>query len=177
MLIQNYGLFWDREWIHFGSGSNAGHLKGILVGAKTSGTVDFRDQQGVYCLYDDTFRLVYAGQAGGGNDQRLFHRLRQHRDDRVSERWSKFSWFGIRQVLGTGELKAIKKTIHPKIGDVLNHIEAILISAAEPVHNRQGGRFGESVEQYRQWKDDANFGPGSLEMIREIWKKVQDSDK
>jgi hypothetical protein len=174
MLIQNYGLFWLRDYIHFGAGSNAGHLKGILTGAKTSNPVDFRNQQGVYCLYDDTFRLVYAGQAGGKNDQRLFDRLKQHREDRVSERWTKFSWFGIRAVLESGQLKAEKATIHPDIGDVLNHIEAILIAASEPVHNRQGGRFGDSVEQYLQWRDDENFGPETPDMIREIWRKMQD---
>lgn len=175
MLIQNYGLFWHRHWIHYGAGGNAGHLKGVLTGAKTSDPVDFRDQQGVYCLYDDTFRLVYAGQAGGKNDQRLFDRLKQHREDRVSERWTKFSWFGIRSVLDSGKLKAEKATIHPDIGDVLNHIEAILIAAAEPVHNRQGGCFGDTVEQYLQWRDEENFGPETPDMIRDIWNKMRDS--
>lgn len=66
--------------------------------------------------------------------------------------------------------------MHPDIGDVLNHIEAILIAAAEPVHNRQGGRFGDSVEQYLQWRDDENFGPEIPEMIRDIWSRMQDSE-
>jgi hypothetical protein len=174
MLIQNYGLFWRRAWIHFGAGSNAGHLKGVRTGAKKSHPIDFREQQGVYCLYDDNFRLVYVGQAGGKNDQRLFDRLKQHREDFVSERWTKFSWFGVRSVLGGGQLKAEKSTTHPEIGDVLNHIEAILIAAAEPVHNRQGGRFGDSVEQYLQWRDDENLGPETPEMIRDLWKNMKD---
>ena len=149
MLIRNYGLFWKRAWIHFGAGSNPGHLKGVKVGAKSSDPVNFRDQQGVYCLYDDNFSLVYVGQAGGKNDQRLFDRLKQHREDFVSERWSKFSWFGVRRVLLTNELAGETEAAHPEISDVLNHIEAILIVAAEPVHNRQGGRFGEKVDQPR----------------------------
>ena len=173
MLIQNYGLFWRRDFIHFGAGSNAGHLKGILIGAKTSAPVDFRNQQGVYCLYDDTFRLVYVGQAGGKNDQRLFDRLKQHREDRVAERWTKFSWFGIRAVLEKGDLKVEKASIHPAIGDVLNHIEAILIAASEPVHNRQSGRFGDSVQAYLQWRDGENFGPETQVMIRDTWTKVR----
>jgi hypothetical protein len=176
MLIQNYGLFWRRAWIHFGAGGegNAGHLKGIRTGAKTSDPVDFREQQGVYCLYDENFRLVYVGQAGGKNDQRLFGRLKQHREDYVSERWTKFSWFGIRPVLKGGELRVEKTSAHPEIGDVLNHIEAILIAAAEPVHNRQGGRFGDAVEQYLQWRDDEQLGPEAPEMIRDLWKKIQE---
>jgi hypothetical protein len=171
MLVQNYGLFWRRALIHFGAGKNAGHLKEKLIGAKRDDPVDFRDQQGVYCLYDDSFRLVYVGQAGGKNDQRLFDRLKQHREDFVSDRWTKFSWFVIRRVLGNGDLQVEKATAHPDIGDVLNHIEAILIAAAEPVHNRQGGRFGESCEQYLQYRDVDNLGPETTEMIRDLWQR------
>jgi hypothetical protein len=169
MLIHNYGLFWRKAWIHWGSGSNAGHLKGKKVGAKTWEPVDFRYQQGVYCLYDESFRLVYVGQAGGRNDQRLFDRLKQHREDAVSERWSRVSWFGINRVLNTSKLAAEKTTAHPDIGDVLNHIEAILIAAAEPVHNRRGGNFGEAVEQYLQYRDHENLGPEVSDMIRDLW--------
>lgn len=174
MLIHNYGLFWRKAWVHWGRGSNAGHLKGLRVGAKTGVPVDFRYQQGVYCLYDESFKLVYVGQAGGKNDQRLLRRLSQHREDAVSERWSRFSWFGVRQVLQTGELKAEKDSAHPEIGDVLNHIEAILIAAAEPVQNRQGGKFGDRVEQYIQYRDDENVGPDVEGMIRELWKKSKE---
>jgi len=170
MLISSYGLFWKRAWVHFGAGSNAGHLKGVKAGLKTSDPVDFREQRGVYCIYDESFRLVYVGQAGGGNDQRLFTRLKQHREDNVAERWSRFSWFGISRVLKSGLLSKEITSAHPDIPDVLNHIEAILIASAEPVHNRQGGRFGSDVEQYLQWRDDDNLGPEIPEMIREIWK-------
>lgn len=88
----------------------------------------------------------------------------------MSDRWTRFSWFGVRQVLQTGNLKAEKTSAHPDIGDVLNHIEAILIAAAEPVHNKQGGRFGESVEQYLQYRDVRNVGPATEEMIRDLCK-------
>ncbi len=174
MLIRNYGLFWRKELVHWGRGSNPGHLLGLRVGAKTGEPVDFRLQQGVYCLYDENFSLVYVGQAGGRNEQRLFQRLKQHREDAVSERWSRFSWFGVRRALQTGKLAAESDAAHPKIGDVLNHIEAILIAAAEPVHNRQGGKFGEAVEQYLQYQDHENLGPNSTQMLREMWTKLQD---
>ncbi len=171
MLIHNYGLHWRKDCIHWGRGSNPGHLMGRRVGAKTAVPADFREQQGVYCLYDDSFRLVYVGQAGGKNDQRLFGRLKQHREDALSERWSKFSWFGIRQVLQSGGLRAEKGAAHPDVGGVLNHIEAILIAAAEPVQNRQSGKFGENVEQYLQYRDENNLGPENEEMLKEIWEK------
>jgi hypothetical protein len=160
MLIRNYGLFWRKDRVHFGAGKNAGHLKGVLASATTAEPVDFREQQGVYCLYDENFRLVYTGQAGGKNDQRIFERLKQHRNDALSERWAKFSWFGVNHVIGSERkysLKAEKSTVKVTISDALNHIEGILIAAAEPVHNRQGGRFGEDVQQYLQYQDLVNL--------------------
>jgi len=176
MLIQNYGLFWRRELIHFGAGGNAGHLKGVIARETTSEPIDFRDQRGVYCLYDDTFRLVYVGQAGGKNDQRLFGRLKQHRNDYVSDRWTRFSWFGIRRVLKSGDLSAETEAAHPETSEVLNQIEAILIAASEPVHNRQGGRFGDKVQRYLQYRDRDNLLLDSDEMLRSLWKKFGSDD-
>lgn len=177
MLIQNYGLFWRRPLVHWGRQGNPGHLKGVRIGAKKEKPVNFRDQQGVYCLYDENFNLVYVGQAGGKNDQRLFQRLKQHREDAVSDRWSRFSWFGIRRVLKGGNLSAEISAAHPPISDVLNHIEAILIAAAEPVRNRQGGKFGESVKQYLQYRDEKNLIPDAERMLRDIWEKQKRDTK
>ena len=53
-----------------------------------------------------------------------------------------------------------------KSGDILNHIEAILISTAEPPHNRQGGRFGEEVEQYLQYRDHQALGLDMESMVQ-----------
>lgn len=138
MLVKNYGLFWRREWIFWGRGRNAGHLKGVRSTSITSEPINFRKQQGVYLLYDDSFELVYVGQAGANDKNRLFDRLKQHTKDPLSDRWSKFSWFGVRTVNQDGALHAEAAAAHPSLRDVLNHIEAILIAAAEPRHNRQG---------------------------------------
>jgi len=64
-----------------------------------------------------------------------------------------------------------KNSANPEIGDVLNHIEAILIAAAEPIHNRQGGRFGDKVQKYLQFIDVDNIGPELSVMMRELWQK------
>lgn len=173
MLVNNYGLFWRREHVFWGRGRNAGHLKGVKASAKSGNAVDFRDQQGIYCLYDDNFRLVYVGQAGGGKTQRLWDRLKQHTTDALADRWSKFSWFGIRSVNKTGLLRVEKAAAHPPLNDVLNHIEAILIAASEPPHNRQGGRFGDATDQYLQHYDKENLGPEVTSMIRDLWDKLQ----
>ena len=55
-----------------------GSLKGRRAGEALGNPVDFREQVGVYVLYDDNFRVVYVGQAGAGN-QTLLGRLKQHR--------------------------------------------------------------------------------------------------
>ncbi len=174
MLIHNYGLFWRRENVFWGRGNNAGHLKGVLASATTAEPVDFRDQQGIYVLYDDSFRLVYVGQAGSGKQSRLFDRLKQHTKDPLSDRWAKFSWFGVRGVRQDGQLRAENIAAHPRLNEILDHIEAVLIAAAEPPHNRQGGRFGKSVNQYLQYRDEENLGLNMTDMVRELWEKSKD---
>jgi hypothetical protein len=71
MLIRNYGLFWRRNDVFWGRPHVQGHLKGIRAKALMSKPVDFAEQRGVYALYDDAFRLVYIGQAGANDNQRL----------------------------------------------------------------------------------------------------------
>ena len=173
MLIQNYGLFWRRDNVFWGRPKRRGHLKGRHSKRRTQGDVDFRGQQGIYCLYDDNFSLVYVGQAGSRESQRLFSRIAQHRNDNLSDRWSKFSWFGIRKVNQDLTLRVEKAAAHPTINEVLNHIEAILIAAAEPPHNRQGGKFGENVDQYLQYIDEKNSGPNLETMVRDLWNSIE----
>lgn len=170
MLIQNYGLFWQRKNVFWGKPGISGHLQGHPARSAFT-VVDFRYQQGVYCLYDDNFRLVYIGQAGANDNSRLFDRLKQHCSDALADRWTKFSWFGIRWVTKAGQLAAEAQGTHTTSGAVLDHVEAILIAAAEPPHNRQGGRFGDEVQQYLQWRDADMLGKTTEEMIAEIWKE------
>jgi hypothetical protein len=152
LLIHNVGLFWNAEKVNWGSRGkdNEGKLEGVLARKKTSDPVDFREQIGIYVLYSN-FRIIYVGQTGGaGSTQKLFTRLKQHRHDHTTERWDRFSWFGIRPVNQSGKLRAAKEYSHPKIETILNHIEGILIYSSEPPLNRQAGRFGGDVEFYLQ---------------------------
>ena len=64
-----------------------------------------------------------------------------------------FSWFGTRKVLEDKSLKAEKIAAHPSHKMVLDHLEAVLIAVAEPRLNRQGGKWGEGVDQYLQIRD------------------------
>lgn len=171
-LIHNYGLFWQRNDVFWGRPKVTGHLKGVRAKEVSETPVDFREQAGVYVLYDDNFRLVYVGQAGAGM-QYLFSRLKHHRKDSLANRWTRFSWFGIRWVKKNRKLSVGAVQHFVRSDAILNHIEAILISAAEPPHNRQGGRFGDDVEQYLQYRDEKALGPDTDLMVKELWKKAQ----
>lgn len=172
MLIRNYGLFWRRADVHWGWQKNAGHLKGKLITTPSSNPVDFRNQIGVYALYDDNFKLVYFGQAGRGKGHKLFNRLKDHKNDRVSDRWSRFSWFGTRFVKNNNELSSEKTGFQGGATEVLDHIEAVVLAVSEPPHNRQGGRFGNKVEQYRQFRDEDSLGVDELTMLSEVYKQI-----
>lgn len=175
MLIHSYGLFWKRGLVYWGTQGQVGTLLGKFAKGKTYVT-DFRDQSGIYCLYDDNFQMVYVGQAGRGNAS-LFDRLNQHRHDHLSERWSRFTWFGttaLEDINGDDKwvLKSNESSVDTDTASILNHIEAILIHASEPPLNRQGGRFGDS-EQYLQVQDDRM--PSTVEqMIREMHAEYWD---
>jgi hypothetical protein len=172
MLIHNYGLFWRRENIFWGRPRVPGHLKGFPA-RKSYAEVDFREQRGVYVLYDDNFRPVYVGQAGANDNRYLFDRLKDHTRDALADRWTKFSWFGIRWVTKADALANGAEGTHTTAGAVLDHIEAILISTIEPAHNRQAGRFGDEVDQYLQVRDE-ELGPDHETMIRQIWQRSQE---
>jgi hypothetical protein len=158
MLIQNYGLFWLRDKVNWGTQGRGGtgELCGRYARQLKAREVDFREQQGVYVLYDDNFRIIYVGQTGAGN-QRLFIRLRQHKRDHLAQRWNRFSWFGILPV-ENGRLNVNAEPVQPTVAGVLDHIEAILLASAEPPLNLQRGRFGENVEQYIQHIDNEDAG-------------------
>jgi hypothetical protein len=169
VLIKNYGLFWNRNDVFWGGvgPGNSGTLLGKLF--TTDKPTDFRDQQGIYVLYDDNFRMVYVGQAGS-KDNRLFDRLKQHRSDDVADRWTKFSWFGLKWVTKENKLSADKGGNTAKIPAVLNHLEAILIAAAEPIHNKQGGRFTEECKKYFQYRELKPVELSASEMLKEVYE-------
>ncbi|MEH6718866.1 MAG: GIY-YIG nuclease family protein [Aurantimonas endophytica] len=154
MLFQNYGLFWHADRVSWGTPGkgNGGKLLGFQKSKEDP--IDFRQQRGVYALYDGNFSILYVGQAGYGN-KRLYDRLYNHLTDHLAERWERFSWFGIDPVVGKHGKRFVDEQDPgtPPVNVVLDHLEAILIAAAEPALNRQGGKFGEA-QQFRQYWDD-----------------------
>ena len=168
-LIRNYGLFWKIQDVYWGAGSNPGKLLGVPAWSITQKPVDFRDQRGVYVLYAE-YDMVYVGQ---NNGQQLIGRLKQHRKDDLSERWNRFSWFGLRRVIANGNLAKYNQDVHALNRDVLNHIEAILIHSAEPPLNRQGGKFGDNIERYIQ-KRDERLGPSEEKMLKALYESLDE---
>jgi hypothetical protein len=148
-VIKNYGLMWDRRKVFWGTGGEGN--KGSLDGRRSRRVIDFRDQIGVYVLYDEGRRAVYVGQAGQGN-ARLFKRLRSHLRDSLALRWQYFTWFGLLSVNKSGSLSGHddkSKRVTGTIKSTLNEIEGVLIAATEPPFNKQGARF-RGIARYRQ---------------------------
>ena len=155
-LIQSYGLFWDRDKVDW-SKNKAGLLGKIKARDEA---VDFRDQAGIYALYDREFRLLYVGQAGSSNST-LLSRLRYHNTLHtgtrgLASRWQYFSWFGLLRVLkGSQKLAGPPKTHQTKRPEILDALEAVAIEIADPDLNRQGGRL-RAIEEYLQCGDEAD---------------------
>jgi len=166
-IIKNYGFLWDRDYIYRGAGSNAGHLKGKAPGVEIA---DFREQIGVYVLYDSNQRIVYIGQAGNGNAT-LFTRLKNHMDGKLWNRWKYFSWVGFRDVNADGSLSA-QQCINSgvsgfKYSDALNEIEGILIEIIEPKLNKQSGRL-KSAREYFQDLDERIEKVSNAELLAKL---------
>ncbi|MDE3061831.1 MAG: GIY-YIG nuclease family protein [Acidobacteriota bacterium] len=153
MLIQNFGRLWERKYINFGRGGlgNKGHLKGYVTGNREA---DFREQIGIYVLYDKDFMPIYIGQVGRGR-KKLLSRLNDHETDHLWNRWDYFTWFGFRRVNKNGTLSKLdngQKVFKTRGEKLLNEIEGALITALEPRFNKQGARW-KDVEEFFQERD------------------------
>lgn len=174
-MIENYGLFWKRRGVYFGEqGPNRPtQLFGEISVNREKHIVDLSEQIGIYCLYDQNFSLLYAGKAGGGKGT-ILKRLRDHIGDNLAERWSIFSWFGLKPVL--------EKDGEYVLGDVnredwdesslISSLEGVLLLGAEPPLNRQGANFGGGSKKFSQvW--DSRRDPPQASMISEIYRSLQ----
>jgi hypothetical protein len=155
-MIRSYGLHWTIERVDWGKPGvgNSGTLLGAATRSKNAKPVDFRRQRGIYVLYAD-YELVYVGQTGAGNE-RLFKRLKQHRNDHLSERWNRFSWFGTQWVTKANRLSEDTAAVAQTVEAALNILEAVSIAISEPKLNLQRGRWGEAKKYFQYWKRAAS---------------------
>jgi hypothetical protein len=125
--LRAFGMFWRRDWVIW-TGTPR------LVGRQGSGAsdVNFSDQIGVYLLHDRE-RVIYVGRATDS----LYARLKAHTSDRLSGRWDRFSWFGLRGVKEDGSLEDSTVPWTPEV--VIETMEALLIESLEPPLNRKRG--------------------------------------
>lgn len=153
LAIKNYGLMWERANVFWGWANVTGSLLGR--NRKYRNRINFREQIGVYVLYDRAMAPIYVGQAGLG-EANLFARLKTHSNTRLHHRWEYFSWFGLRRANANGGLHGAQRAtsrVSGELGKALNEIEAVLIAAMEPRFNKQGSRWIDS-EEFIQVKDD-----------------------
>lgn len=154
LIVQNYGVFWERSHVDFGSKGPGG--KGTLKGFRRRAPVpvDFSRQRGIYVLYEgsdiNTQRVVYVGQTGAGA-QRLLKRLRDHTNDHLWNRWQRFSWLGFLPVTEDHQLDDASERLFSEVvlGSALDQMEATLIQLLEPLMNKQGPKW-HGARQYFQ---------------------------
>jgi hypothetical protein len=136
-LINAFGMFWSRDRVYWKS------TMPRLLGVQQSGSapVNFTVQAGVYVLYDGS-RPIYVGKV---TEARMGLRLFEHTRDRLTGRWDRFSWFGVRGVRDDGELTPLP-TSGIALVSLIATMEALLIEGLEPPQNRRQGEGFNAVE-------------------------------
>jgi hypothetical protein len=166
--IRNFGHYWSRNLIDWGYKGSAGSLLGARKVNAEESDADFRNQIGIYVLYDENREAVYVGQAGRGNS-RLFDRLRHHSRGPMRERWASFSWFGFLDIGPDGYLieredSAIPSHAHT---DALDQFEAILLQVIEPRLAKRGPNWNGTTEYFQFVEEEATT-------LDHLWHEMQE---
>lgn len=143
-LLTSFGILWRRKHIDW---LRTPRLSGSRQG---SSPVDFSQQLGIYMLYDGR-RILYVGSE---LSQGLAERLRSHTVDRFATRWDRFSWFGIRPVLGDGSLGPVPASFDS--ATIIHGLETALIETIEPMQNHRREE-GISALEFLQKEDPELF--------------------
>lgn len=143
-IVNALGMFWERSKVDWNGPQTK--LWGVQSGGKS---VDFGPERGIYLLHDAQ-GVVYVGRAYPGS---LGQRLWQHTFDRLSGRWSRFSWFGAYPATDEGTLQTQAELPLNSIETVIIMVEAILIEALEPRQNRKRGDTSFEDIEFLQFED------------------------
>jgi hypothetical protein len=161
-LINAFGMFWSRDHVHWKS--SMPHMWGVQQAGSTQ--VNFTDQVGVYVLYDRD-RAIYVGKA---IERRLGPRLFDHTRDRLTGRWDRFSWFGVRGVRENGQLTDLPRG-GIAVETLIATMEALLIEGLEPPQNRRQGEGFNAVE-FTQVVDEVIERERALRLLEQLSKNV-----
>lgn len=125
--LKAFGMYWQRDHVIWSG-------RPRILGRQSLGAsnVNFSAQVGVYLLHDRD-RVIYVGRA----TDTLFARLKFHTVDRLSGRWDRFSWFGLKNVEPDGTLSGPSPAWSYSV--VTETLEALLIESLEPPLNRKRG--------------------------------------
>jgi hypothetical protein len=135
MFIKSFGLFWRVDEVEWNPGPGARGVFRLLgrQGSNLPGLrlADFRNQQGIYILYNN-HGAYYTGLT---KRQGLGKRLKDHLNDYHADQWDRFSWFGFREVLigrdkfGLCRLRDMANAALGTPLNVITSVEALLIRA------------------------------------------------
>ncbi|MEO5938318.1 MAG: HTH domain-containing protein [Sphingomonas sp.] len=132
--LRAFGMYWKRDAVIWRGKPKLLGRQGIAASQ-----VNFAGQIGVYLLHDRD-RVIYVGRA----TESLVTRLLMHTIDRLSGRWDRFSWFGLRNVGPNGQLLDTSVPWDQTV--VIETLEALLIESLEPPLNRRRGDNFSGVE-------------------------------
>ena len=161
-VVNAFGMFWDRSKVFW-------EAEPRILGQQQMGSrsVNFCAQKGVYLLHDSQ-GVIYVGRI---TDQNLGRRLYQHTVDRLTGRWSRFSWFGVYPVEQDGSLRTAADFSSVDINIVIATMEAVLIEGLEPRQNRKRGEFQRAEFQaveYLQQEDDELVRRQKVALVQEM---------
>lgn len=105
--------------------------------------MDFAPQAGIYLLHDQS-RPIYVGRV---TKERMGARLWEHTRDRLSGRWDRFSWFGVRPFQEDGSLGTAPSGI--EIDMLIATLEALMVEGLEPPQNRRQGTASTPSNSFR----------------------------
>lgn len=140
-IFTSFGMYWRRSLIQWNRSPK-------LLGRQEidSTPVNFHEQLGIYLLYDGR-EVIYVGRS---TDRPIGRRLYEHTVDRLSTRWDRFSWFGLKPVMENGKLHDMPPSYESSF--MIPALEAVLVEALEPRQNRKRGDDLSAVE-YMQAED------------------------
>lgn len=175
LIIKNAGYMWHRKYIDWQNGSE-------LIGYpedKKGHYVNFAYQAGIYALYNSNFDCVYIGQAGGGDNTGLFHRLKDHLNDHLFCMWERFSWYGFYStktvIANTDDAynNEFETKITVDINELIDIFETVCINMILPRHNKKDGNNIASIEWYYQ-PAEYEEQKAQLNQLKKVCKSLGD---